>query len=227
MATRWDFSAKIVPLVVGTIGITVTLLSLFNDMCRKPAAAVAESLADSVQHEVEQKIHMDLASDTQHLPISIIAKRGLRFFGYLVAFMGVMSVIGLVPTVGSVRHRLHAIRKPGALETRHQLRDRAGVRDQLRVRQRDVDPVAADIDRAVVPGAEVPAIDLAWLARPPWVGPALRQSNGQNRVQEECPMNINSGRFYAMRRHGRLGVHRVPASGLWWNASSGPITPSA
>ena len=100
MATQWDFSAKIVPLVVGTIGITVTLLSLFNDMCRKPAAAVAESLADLVQHEVEQKIHMDLASDTQHLPISIIAKRGLRFFGYLVAFMGVMSVIGLVPTVG-------------------------------------------------------------------------------------------------------------------------------
>ena len=38
MATRWDFSAKIVPLVVGSIGITVALLSLFNDMCRKPAS---------------------------------------------------------------------------------------------------------------------------------------------------------------------------------------------
>ena len=100
MATRWDFSAKIVPLVVGSIGITVTLLSLFNDMCRKPTATVTESLADSAQHQVEQKIHMDLASDTQHLPVSVIAKRGLRFFGYLVVFMAVMSVIGLVPTVG-------------------------------------------------------------------------------------------------------------------------------
>ena len=39
MATRWDFSAKIVPLVVGGVGITVCVLSLFNDMCRKPTAA--------------------------------------------------------------------------------------------------------------------------------------------------------------------------------------------
>ena len=100
MALRWDFSAKIVPLVVGSVGITVCLLSLFNDMCRKPATYATESLAESAQHQVEQKIHMDLASDTEHLPTSIIIKRAARFFGYLIAFMGVMSVIGLVPTVG-------------------------------------------------------------------------------------------------------------------------------
>jgi TctA family transporter len=101
IALGWDFSAKIVPLVVGSVGITVCLLSLFNDMCRKPALAVSsESLAQAAQHQVEQKIHMDLASDTEHLPISTIVKRAARFFGYLIAFMGVMSVIGLVPTVG-------------------------------------------------------------------------------------------------------------------------------
>jgi hypothetical protein len=99
MATQWDFSAKIVPLVVGGVAITVCLVSLFNDMCRKPATAGSESLADSVQHEVEQKIHMDLASDTGHLPTEIVVKRAARFFGYLIAFMGIMSVIGLVPTV--------------------------------------------------------------------------------------------------------------------------------
>jgi TctA family transporter len=99
MATAWDFSAKIVPLVVGSVGITVCVLSLFNDMCRKPTVHASESLAQSAQHEVEQKIHMDLASDTEHLPISVIAKRAARFFGYLIAFMGVMAVIGLVPTV--------------------------------------------------------------------------------------------------------------------------------
>src|SRR6185295_3715191 len=75
------------------------VLSLLNDMCRKPALATSESLADAVQHEVEQKIHMDIASDTEHLPTDIIIKRAARFFGYLVAFMGVMAVIGLVPTV--------------------------------------------------------------------------------------------------------------------------------
>jgi TctA family transporter len=100
MATAWDFSAKIVPLVVGGVGMTVAALSLLNDMCRKPTVHAAESLVESAQHQVEQKIHMDLASDTEHLPVSLIAKRGIRFFGYLVAFMGVMSVIGLVPTVG-------------------------------------------------------------------------------------------------------------------------------
>jgi Tripartite tricarboxylate transporter TctB family len=99
MATSWDFSAKIVPMVVGGVGITVCVLSLFNDMCRKPTVHATESLAASAQHEVEQKIHMDLASDTEHLPVSLIIKRAARFFGYLVAFMGVMAVIGLVPTV--------------------------------------------------------------------------------------------------------------------------------
>jgi TctA family transporter len=99
MALHWDFSAKIVPLVVGGVGIIVCVLSLFNDMCRKPVLHASESLADSAQHEVEQKIHMDLASDTEHLPVDMIIKRAARFFGYLVAFMAVMAVIGLVPTV--------------------------------------------------------------------------------------------------------------------------------
>jgi TctA family transporter len=100
MALRWDFSAKIVPLVVGGVGMTVCLLSLLNDMCRIPTAQASESLAESAQHQVEQKIHMDLASDTEHLPIETIIRRGYRFFAYLVAFMMIMYVIGLVPTVG-------------------------------------------------------------------------------------------------------------------------------
>src|SRR6266513_1618167 len=41
-ALRWDFSAKIVPLVVGTVALSAAALSLFNEMCRKPAAAAAE-----------------------------------------------------------------------------------------------------------------------------------------------------------------------------------------
>src|SRR5467141_4008069 len=57
---QWDFSAKIVPLVVGTVGLTAAALSLFNEMCRKPAAAAAEGLAEHAQHEVGEKIHMDL-----------------------------------------------------------------------------------------------------------------------------------------------------------------------
>jgi TctA family transporter len=99
VASRWDFSAKIVPLVVGTAALTAAALSLFNDMCRKPAAPASEGLSGHVQHDVEDKIHMDLTSDTGHLPVREIIVRASWFFGYLIAFMGVMAVIGLIPTV--------------------------------------------------------------------------------------------------------------------------------
>ena len=135
MALRWDFSAKIVPLVVGTVALIAAGLSLFNDMCRKPEPVIG-SLAEQAMQEVEQamaashapapvgaavnpeaainsegvtanpsavveqKIHMDLTSETAHLPTELIIKRAARFFGYLIAFMAVMAVIGLIPTVG-------------------------------------------------------------------------------------------------------------------------------
>jgi TctA family transporter len=99
MALRWDFSAKIVPLVVGTVALCAATLSLFNEMCRKPAAARVEGLAERAEHEVGEKIHMDLTSDTGHLPVREIILRGALFFGYLIGFMGVMAVIGLIPTV--------------------------------------------------------------------------------------------------------------------------------
>jgi hypothetical protein len=106
MATQWDFSAKIVPLVVGSVALLAAGVSLFNDMCRIPEKG-AGSLVDQAMHDVEgqleatsdHKIHMDLESDTSHLPVSLIITRAARFFGYLVAFMGVMACIGLIPTI--------------------------------------------------------------------------------------------------------------------------------
>jgi hypothetical protein len=103
VSLRWDFSAKIVPLVVGTVGLLMAGLSLFNDMCRKPTAVVPRGLAEQAEHKVEEviheKIHMDLTSDTAHLPVNEIIRGAARFFGYLIAFMAVMWLIGLIPTV--------------------------------------------------------------------------------------------------------------------------------
>jgi TctA family transporter len=99
VALRWDFSAKVVPLVVGTVALTAAALSLLNEMCRKPTSVAAEGLSGEVQHEVEQRIHMDLTSDTGHLPVREIIVRAAWFFGYLIAFMAVMAIIGLIPTV--------------------------------------------------------------------------------------------------------------------------------
>ncbi|MEA3027297.1 MAG: putative tricarboxylic transport rane protein, partial [Alphaproteobacteria bacterium] len=98
------FAAKLVPLIVGIIALIVAGVSLFNELCRKPTAAAAVSLIDQAQAEVEQtlhvdeKIHMDLESDTGHLPLRTIVTRSARFFGYLVAFMALMALIGLIPT---------------------------------------------------------------------------------------------------------------------------------
>jgi hypothetical protein len=97
-ATGWGFKAQIVPVIVGFVALFASSLSLFNDMCRKPDDLSAESLADQTQHQVEKKIHMDMTSDTGHLPVTTIAKRGALFFCYLVAFMASMAIIGLIPT---------------------------------------------------------------------------------------------------------------------------------
>jgi TctA family transporter len=103
VATRWDFSAKIVPLIVGSTALLMAALSLFNDLCRRPTMAVPTGPPgegkDDVQRQVDQKIHMDLTSDTDHLPMRVVVTRAARFFAYLLAFMAVMAVIGLIPTV--------------------------------------------------------------------------------------------------------------------------------
>ena len=57
------------------------------------------SWRDRCSTRVEQKIHMDLTSDTGHLPVREIIVRAVWFFGYLIGFMAVMAVIGLIPTV--------------------------------------------------------------------------------------------------------------------------------
>jgi len=91
MALSWDFSAKIVPLVIGITALIASGVSLFNDLCRKPETGM-ESLVDQTIHEVErqisagggsggaaaadQKIHMDLTSETGHLPLNVIINAG-------------------------------------------------------------------------------------------------------------------------------------------------------
>jgi TctA family transporter len=97
-AQPWAFAAKLVPMIVGIIALIVSGLSLFNEMCRKPTAAADAGLAEQAQQEVEQKIHMDLESDTGHLPLRTVITRSARFYGYLLGFMASMAVIGLIPT---------------------------------------------------------------------------------------------------------------------------------
>ena len=97
-ASSWNFSAKIVPMIVGTVGFTCVAISLLNEVARKPHAEAGD-LRKEAKGEVQEKIHMDLESDTGHLPLHVILVRGLLFFGWLLAFMASMSVVGIIPTV--------------------------------------------------------------------------------------------------------------------------------
>ena len=97
-ASTWNFSAKIVPMIVGTVGFVCVAISLLNEVSRKPHAE-APTIGEEAKHQIEEKIHMDLESDTGHLPLHVIIVRGMIFFGWLLAFMASMSVIGIIPTV--------------------------------------------------------------------------------------------------------------------------------
>jgi TctA family transporter len=98
-AVGWGFSAKIVPLIVGGMALTFATLGLLNQVFRIPATERVRTLGDDAKEDVEQKIHMDLASDTAHLSRRVVLTRAAIFFGWLVAFMASMATIGLIPTV--------------------------------------------------------------------------------------------------------------------------------
>jgi hypothetical protein len=93
----WSFEARIIPTIVGTGAVLFGGLSLANDMFRR--AAGEGGLADKAKAVISEKIHMDIASKTAHLAGDVILFRGFIFFGWMVAFLGGMALIGLIPTV--------------------------------------------------------------------------------------------------------------------------------
>jgi TctA family transporter len=98
-AREWPGAAKIIPVIVGSLAVGLLLISLFNDACRRPEAQADLGIEAAAQKEVEKKIHMDVDSGTDHLPPSLVFRRAVGFFGWLLAFMFSMWAIGLIPTV--------------------------------------------------------------------------------------------------------------------------------
>lgn len=86
-ARAWPSAARIVPQIVGWLGLAFAALSLANAALRRgPEAATAAG-------------HMDLASDTGQLPARTVLRRAAAFFGWFLAFMASTALIGLLPTV--------------------------------------------------------------------------------------------------------------------------------
>jgi TctA family transporter len=89
---EWTFAARIIPTIVGTGAILFCSLSLTNDVF-----GLHERDGESAAGKSD-KIHMDIASKTAHLPGKIVLTRGLLFFGWMAAFAACMALIGLIPT---------------------------------------------------------------------------------------------------------------------------------
>ncbi len=98
VSLQWDFAAKIIPVIVGCGALLTGGLSLANDIFSKRGRACTGG-APELAALASSKIHMDVASKTEHLPAETILLRGFIFFGWLVAFLCSMAVIGLLPTV--------------------------------------------------------------------------------------------------------------------------------
>jgi TctA family transporter len=98
-ASFWNFKARIVPTIVGSVAIGFATLALLHNMFSRGTAKGLGNAAAAAKAEISQTIHMDLASDTDHLPPKTVALRALIFFGWLIAFMASMATIGLIPTV--------------------------------------------------------------------------------------------------------------------------------
>src|ERR1700726_931382 len=90
----WAFAARIIPTIVGIGAILFCSLSLINDVF-----GLHERNGGGVLAGKSQKIHMDIASKTAHLPTKVILTRGFLFFGWMAGFAACMALIELIPTV--------------------------------------------------------------------------------------------------------------------------------
>jgi hypothetical protein len=97
-AITWNFSAKIIPMIVGSGAIFFCSLSLLNDMFKAETHKL-RSLEAIAMGQVEQKMHMDIGSNITHLDSRTVLLRGAIFFGWMIGFLASMALIGLIPTV--------------------------------------------------------------------------------------------------------------------------------
>ena len=93
----WNFKARIVPNIVGGMAIGFATLALFHNMFARGKEDATG--ADAIQQDLAKELHMDLQSDTDHIPTNLLLLRTAIFFGWMLAFMGSMALIGLIPTV--------------------------------------------------------------------------------------------------------------------------------
>ncbi len=95
-AMGWNFSARIVPAIVGGSALAFATVSLLNYTFRKSSAGGA---GEGIETNVRKSLHLDLTVDDKGVEPLVVARRAGAVLAWLLGFMGVTALIGMLPTI--------------------------------------------------------------------------------------------------------------------------------
>jgi TctA family transporter len=93
-ASAWPFDAKITPMIVGCFAVVVSTVSLINHTLRQGSTE-----DNSAQTRATRSLHLDLKADTT-LDTGVMLKRAAVFLAWVLTFLGLVAMIGMLPTAG-------------------------------------------------------------------------------------------------------------------------------
>ncbi|HWJ87953.1 MAG TPA: tripartite tricarboxylate transporter permease [Pelagibacterium sp.] len=94
-AMAWPWGARVGPMAVGVITIAFCAVSLINIVFSRTILEAREAAG-----EVPEGLFMDTSTDYSEMSQKTLLARSGLFFGYLVLFLVLMALIGLLPTIG-------------------------------------------------------------------------------------------------------------------------------
>ncbi|MDP6172948.1 MAG: tripartite tricarboxylate transporter permease, partial [Rhodospirillales bacterium] len=86
-ADAWELGARLVPTVVGLFALGAVVLSFINHTFRRVPT----------ESKTAKSQHMDTSASSDHLDRATIAARGGKFLFWLVAFLGLVGLVGMLP----------------------------------------------------------------------------------------------------------------------------------
>ena len=96
-ASTWPFEARFVPQVVGWTSLAIAAISLLNHTFRRPRADTQNA---GIRERMMAQARMDLTTDSSgDIDAALVRRRILAFAGWIVAFIALTLLIGMLPTI--------------------------------------------------------------------------------------------------------------------------------
>ncbi len=104
VSSQWEFGAKLVPQVVGWAGLLFTVWLILAAMFVRPVRVESTGLLAGAPQGDEggpaaDDVHFDIQADYGDMPPRTIFMRAGIYFGWLLFFLGVAAVVGILPAI--------------------------------------------------------------------------------------------------------------------------------